>query len=79
MRDSRLKVAVFFGGNSAEREVSIASAGQVINALRSLGHDAVAVDSSRGLLASEEEARLLASRVDETPPSSQALTPTNMH
>nr|WP_241021738.1 D-alanine--D-alanine ligase [Burkholderia sp. Ac-20353] len=69
-----MKIAVLFGGDSTEREVSIASAGQVVNALRSLGHDVVAVDSARGLLASEEEARLLASRVDETPPSSQALT-----
>ncbi|WP_155631789.1 D-alanine--D-alanine ligase [Burkholderia stagnalis] len=73
MQDSRLKVAVLFGGSSAEREVSLASAGQVITALRSLEHEVVAVDASRGRLSAEQEARLLASRVDEAPPSSEAL------
>ena len=41
-----MKIAVLFGGTSEERDVSIASAAQVIPALRSLGHDVVAVDTA---------------------------------
>jgi len=38
------RIAVLLGGNSAEREVSLNSGETVINALRSLGADVVAVD-----------------------------------
>jgi D-alanine-D-alanine ligase len=34
-----MKIAVLFGGNSEERDVSIASAAQIIPGLRKLGHD----------------------------------------
>lgn len=73
MREMRLKVAVLFGGTSEEREVSIASGAQVINALRSAGHEVLAIETSRGLLTAEEEKRLLTSRVDQVPPTSDAL------
>lgn len=53
-----MKVAVVFGGTSTEREVSIASAVEVIRALRELGHEVIAVDSARGRLSLEEEGRL---------------------
>jgi D-alanine-D-alanine ligase len=33
-----MKIAVLFGGTSEERDVSIASAAQIIPVLRSLGH-----------------------------------------
>ena len=39
-----MKIAVLCGGRSAEREVSLKSGAQVQEALRSLGHDVVAVD-----------------------------------
>jgi len=39
-----MKVAVLFGGRSAEREVSLKSGAQVQEALRNLGHEVVAVD-----------------------------------
>ena len=39
-----LKLAVLRGGQSAEREVSLRSGGQVEAALRALGHDVTAVD-----------------------------------
>lgn len=73
MREGKLKVAVLFGGTSEEREVSIASGAQVIHALRSAGHEVLAIETSRGLLTAEEESRLLSSRVDEVPPASDAL------
>src|SRR5690625_5836536 len=34
-----MKIAVLFGGTSAERAVSIASGAQVVEALRKLGHE----------------------------------------
>ena len=46
-----MKIAVLFGGDSMERDVSMASAAQVVGALRSRGHDVLAVDSGRGRLA----------------------------
>lgn len=73
MPEKKLKVAVLFGGTSEEREVSIASGAQVINALRTAGHEVLAIETSRGLLTAEEESRLLNSRVDEAPPASDAL------
>jgi D-alanine-D-alanine ligase len=39
-----MKIAVLCGGRSAEREVSLKSGAQVQEALRGLGHEAVAVD-----------------------------------
>jgi D-alanine-D-alanine ligase len=64
-----LKIAVLFGGTSEERDVSIASAAQIIPALRQLGHDVMAVDTVTGLLAPAEERRLLAARVAAEPPA----------
>jgi D-alanine-D-alanine ligase len=68
-----MKIAVLFGGTSEERDVSIASAAQVIPALRSLGHDVVAVDTAAGRLAPPEERKLLASGVAPAPPSDQSI------
>lgn len=68
-----MKIAVLFGGMSEERDVSIASAAQVIPALRSLGHDVVAVDTATGRLSGPAEQRLLTSGVGPQPPSGSAL------
>ncbi|VTP90954.1 D-alanine--D-alanine ligase [Pseudomonas aeruginosa] len=73
MGQDKLKVAVLFGGSSEERDVSIASGAQVIQALRSAGHQVLAVDTASGLLGAEEERRLLASKVKEVPPDSDSL------
>ena len=43
-----LRIVVLFGGASEEREVSIASAAQVIPALRSAGHEVIAIDTATG-------------------------------
>jgi D-alanine-D-alanine ligase len=45
-----MRIAVLFGGASEEREVSIASAGQIIPALRSAGHEVSAFDTASGNL-----------------------------
>ncbi|WP_079433288.1 D-alanine--D-alanine ligase [Zoogloea sp. LCSB751] len=69
----KLKIAVLLGGTSEEREVSIASGVQVVKALRSVGHEVLAIETSRGLLTVEDERRLLSSQVDAIPPTSDAL------
>jgi D-alanine-D-alanine ligase-like ATP-grasp enzyme len=45
-----MKIAVLFGGTSEERDVWIASAAQIIPALRNLGHQVFAVDTATGRL-----------------------------
>jgi D-alanine-D-alanine ligase len=65
-----MRIAVLFGGASEERDVSIASAAQIIPALRALGHEVHAVDTDTGRLCGAEEHRLLSSRVAPTHPVS---------
>ena len=67
-----MKIAVLFGGDSMERDVSIASASQVVGALRGLGHDVISVDSGRGLLTAADE-RLFTGRIDKLPPDKAAV------
>jgi D-alanine-D-alanine ligase len=69
----RLKVAVLFGGTTAERDVSIASGAQVVKGLREAGHEVVAVDTAAGVLGPEAEARLLSGDVAPAPPDESAL------
>ncbi len=69
-----MKIAVLFGGDSMERDVSIASAGQVVGALRSRGHEVIAYDSGRGRLTQSDEQRLFASKIDREPPDKNAVT-----
>ena len=65
-----MKIAVLFGGVSEERDVSIASAAQIIPSLRTLGHEVFAVDTATGRLPAADEQRLLATGVAPAPPSS---------
>ena len=68
-----MKIAVLFGGTSEERDVSIASAAQVIPALRGLGHDVVAIDTATGRLPPNVEQKMLTSGVGPEPPTRTAL------
>ena len=68
-----MKIAVLFGGTSEERDVSIASAAQVIPVLRTLGHEVIAVDTAAGRLGAPEERKLLESRVAPAPPTDQSM------
>ena len=63
-----MKVAVLFGGDSMERDVSAASAAQVVQALRTRGHEVIVVDAGRGVLSSDAERQLLTGRIDRLPP-----------
>lgn len=64
---------MLFGGDSMERDVSIASASQVVGALRSRGHEVIAYDSGRGRLSAADEQRLFASKIDRAPPDARAV------
>ncbi len=68
-----MRVAVLFGGTSAERDVSIASGAQVVKALREAGHEVIAVDTARGMLGPAEEQRLLTTGVAPAPPKEEEL------
>src|SRR5271154_398045 len=68
-----MRIAVLFGGISEERDVSIASAAQIIPALRGLGHEVFAVDTATGRLPPADEQRLLSSGVAPEPPSTAAI------
>jgi D-alanine-D-alanine ligase len=58
-----MRIAVLFGGVSEERDVSVASGAQAVQALEAAGHDVVAVDTVRGVLGSAERQQLLATGV----------------
>ncbi len=68
-----MKIAVLFGGTSEERDVSIASAAQIIPALRGLGHEVFAVDTATGRLSGPDERTLLSTGVAPQPPSTTAI------
>ena len=67
-----MRIAVLFGGTSEERGVSIASAAQVVPALRGLGHEVFAVDTAAGRLSASEERRVLVATVSSELPSPAA-------
>jgi D-alanine-D-alanine ligase len=69
----KLRIAVLFGGTSAERDVSIASGAQVVAALRSRGHHVIAVDPAVGVLVPADEERFLTSGVAPAPPEEAEL------
>src|SRR5918994_7462510 len=64
-----MRVTVLTGGTSAERDVALASAVQVIAALRSRGHEVAVVDTARGYIPESDEPALLSSVVGTEPPS----------
>jgi D-alanine-D-alanine ligase len=71
--EGRLKIAVLFGGTSLERDVSIASGAQVVGALRTAGHDVVAVDKATGVLDGAAERQFLRGDIPDIPPDEAAL------
>lgn len=63
-----MKVVVLLGGDSGERDVSLASGVGVAEALRIAGHEVVALDPATGLLTRGEEEAILNSGVAAAPP-----------
>jgi D-alanine-D-alanine ligase len=63
-----MRITVLTGGTSTERDVALASAVQVIAALRSCGHDVAVVDTARGYIPEHDEPALLGGTVGVEPP-----------
>ena len=68
-----MRVTVLTGGTSAERDVAIASAGQVVAALREGGHQVSIVDTARGDISPDEEPSFLDEAVGAQPPTPDSL------
>ncbi|HKH82717.1 MAG TPA: D-alanine--D-alanine ligase [Gemmatimonadales bacterium] len=64
-----MRVTVLTGGTSSERDVALASAVQVVGALRSRNHDVAVVDTARGYIPEPDEGALLPGTVGTVPPS----------
>lgn len=64
-----MKIGVLFGGTSSERDVSVASAAQVVKALGARGHTVVPIDCERGVLPAEEYEALLSHGISKLPPT----------
>jgi D-alanine-D-alanine ligase len=69
-----MHITVLTGGTSSERDVALASAAQIVSALRSRGHDVSVVDTALGYVPREEEGALLGAAVGAEPPSIERLT-----
>jgi D-alanine-D-alanine ligase len=67
------RIVVVTGGSTPERDVAFAGAAQVVGALRARGYSVAVVDTTSGLLAPDDEARLLTPAVGREPPSRAAL------
>jgi D-alanine-D-alanine ligase len=68
-----MRITVLTGGTSPERDVAIASAVQVVAALRTRGHRVSVVDTARGYVPETEEATLLPATVGPAPPAGDQL------
>ncbi len=64
-----IRITVLTGGASAERDVALASARQVVPALRSVGHEVVVVDTVTGFVPESRESDHLLGKVGITWPS----------
>ena len=68
-----MRITVLTGGTSSERDVAIASAVQVVKALRSRGHAVAVVDTARGYVTPAEEPNVLSATVAREPPAIEEL------
>lgn len=68
-----MRVTVLTGGTSSERDVALASAVQIVSALRKCGHEVAVVDTARGFIPEADEGRELRGQVGVAPPSIESL------
>lgn len=64
-----MRITVLTGGTSSERDVAIASAVQIVRALRSRDHAVTVVDTARGYIPETSEPHMLSSSVGKEPPA----------
>ncbi|MGH7751901.1 MAG: D-alanine--D-alanine ligase family protein [Gemmatimonadales bacterium] len=63
-----MNVTVLTGGTTVERDVALATAAQVVQALRSRKHQVQVVDTARGPISRQDEPRVLSGAVGKEPP-----------
>jgi D-alanine-D-alanine ligase len=68
-----VKITVLTGGTSVERDVALATAAQVVRALRSRGHTVAVADTARGAIPVSEESLSLSGLVGREPPRLEEL------
>ena len=68
-----MRVTVLTGGTSVERDVALATAAQVVRALRSRGHVVAVADTARGDVPAAEESISLTGSVGREPPKLEEL------
>ena len=73
MRRDKPKVLVLMGGTSAERDVSLASGGAIIGALREVGYKVVALDTAKGNQLPSDNGTFLPEGVGTEPPDIRDL------
>lgn len=71
-----MQIALFTGGTSEERQVSLSSGREVLKALRSRGHTVHTVDTATGYVPADREAALFPSEVGVDPPDLDSLRAT---
>ncbi|MCP4581461.1 MAG: D-alanine--D-alanine ligase [candidate division Zixibacteria bacterium] len=68
-----MKIAVFMGGTSAERDVSLASGAAVLESLKVRGHEVIPIDPARGFTPLTDNELEAISEIDEKPPENKEL------
>ncbi|MEJ2340925.1 MAG: D-alanine--D-alanine ligase [Gemmatimonadales bacterium] len=71
-----MRIALFTGGTSEERQVSLSSGKEVLKALRSRGHTVHTVDTATGYVPADREADLFPAEVGIDPPDMESLRAT---
>jgi len=69
-----MKITVLMGGTSSERNVSLASGIRIVQALRTKGHQVIALDPAHGVIDAAREKELSTGTVGTAPPSLESLT-----
>jgi D-alanine-D-alanine ligase len=72
-KETKLKIAVLMGGNSAERDVSLSSGAGIIQGLRDAGHNAIGIDTALGAGQLTAQMRAEIGSVKPEPPSTEEL------
>ncbi len=68
-----MRIALFTGGTSEERQVSLSSGKEVLKALRSRGHTVHTVDTAMGCVPADREADLFPAEVGIAPPDMDSI------
>jgi D-alanine-D-alanine ligase len=74
-----LRILVLMGGTSAERDVSLASGEAIVKALKSVGHQVLALDTAQGNRLLSDDGKYIPGGVKENPPDVKDLEKADKH